>query len=118
MTEKPPPQKIPLIFFRSGNGTEPVREWLKELPEAERHAVGKDLLRAQWRCQSECLFAGRWAAVFGKSAPICRTKRTARVMLCLYHEHLAALHGFIKRTRVTPDEDLALARKRQKELMR
>src|ERR1022692_4963410 len=45
MTENPSPQKIPLIFFRSGNATEPVREWLKELPEAERHAVGKDLLR-------------------------------------------------------------------------
>ena len=42
----------------------------------------------------------------------------ARVMLCLYHEHLVALHGFIKKTRATADEDLALARKRQKELMR
>jgi hypothetical protein len=29
-----------------------------------------------------------------------------------------ALHGFIKKSRATPDEDLALARKRQKELMR
>jgi predicted XRE-type DNA-binding protein len=58
------------------------REWLKELPEAERHAVGKDLLRAQWR----------WPV----GMPLCRpmgsglweirtdlpTKRTARVMLC------------------------------------
>jgi len=32
--------------------------------------------------------------------------------------HLVALHGFIKKTRATPVEDLALARKRQKELMR
>ena len=118
MTENPPPQKVPLIFFRSGKGTEPVREWLKELPEAERHAVGKDLLRAQWR----------WPV----GMPLCRpmgsglweirtdlpTKRTARVMLCVYREHLVALHGFIKKTRATPDEDLALARKRQKELMR
>jgi phage-related protein len=39
-------------------------------------------------------------------------------MLCLYREHLVAVHGFIKKTRATPDEDLALARKRQKELMR
>src|ERR1039457_4324027 len=91
MTENLPPQKVPLIFFRSGKGTEPVREWLKELPEAERHAVGKDLLRAQWR----------WPA----GMPLCRpmgsglweirtdypTKRTARVMLCLYHDHLVAL---------------------------
>jgi len=47
MPENRSPQKIPLIFFRSSNGTEPVREWLGELPEAERHAVGQDLLRAQ-----------------------------------------------------------------------
>ena len=31
---------------------------------------------------------------------------------------LVALHGFIKKTRSTPDDDLALARKRQKELER
>jgi phage-related protein len=118
MTEEPAPQKIPLIFFRSGKGTEPVRDWLKELPEAERQAVGKDLLRAQWR----------WPV----GMPLCRpmgnglweirtdlpTKRTARVMLCLYREHVVAPHGFIKKTRATPDEDLTLARKRQKELMR
>jgi len=46
------------------------------------------------------------------------TKRTARVLLCLHREHLVALHGFIKKTRATPDEDLALARQRQKELKR
>ena len=44
------------------------------------------------------------------------TKRIARVLLCVYQGHLVALHGFIKKTRKTPDDDLALARKRQKEL--
>ncbi|MDR3674523.1 MAG: type II toxin-antitoxin system RelE/ParE family toxin [Acidobacteriota bacterium] len=116
MPDDPRPQKIPLIFFRTAAGSEPVREWLKELPEAERQAIGKDLLRAQWR----------WPV----GMPLCRplgnglwevrtdleTKRTARVLLCLYREHLVALHGFIKKTRTTPHEDLALARKRQKEL--
>lgn len=110
------PRKIPLIFYRSQPGSEPVREWLKGLPEAERHAIGKDLLRAQWR----------WPV----GMPLCRplgnglwevrtdlpTKRTARVLLCLHEGHLVALHGFLKKTRATPEEDLALARKRQKEL--
>ena len=105
-----------LIFFRRAAGSEPVRERLKDLPEAERHAIGKDLLRAQWR----------WPV----GMPLCRpmgnglweirtdlpTKRTARVLLCLYREQLVALHGFIKKTRATPEEDLALARKRKKEL--
>jgi hypothetical protein len=49
MAEDPQPKKIPLIFFRTLAGSEPVREWLKELPEEERQALGKDLLRAQWR---------------------------------------------------------------------
>ncbi len=26
------------------------------------------------------------------------TKRTARVLICLYREHFVALHGFIKKT--------------------
>jgi phage-related protein len=42
--------------------------------------------------------------------------RTSRVLVCLFHEHLVALHGFIKKTRATRDEDLAIARKRRKEL--
>jgi phage-related protein len=31
---------------------------------------------------------------------------------------LVALHGFIKKTQQTPDRELALARRRQKELKR
>jgi phage-related protein len=46
------------------------------------------------------------------------TQRTARVLLCVYRGHLVALDAFIKKTRATPDENLALARKRRKELMR
>jgi len=105
-----------LVFFRTSAGREPVREWLKALDELERHEIGKDLLRAQWR----------WPV----GMPLCRplgdglwevrtdlpTKRTARVLLCVYREHLVALHGFIKKTRATPEGDLAVARKRRREL--
>ena len=45
-------------------------------------------------------------------------KRTARVFVCLYKEQLVAVHGFIKKSRATPVEDLATARKRQEELTR
>ena len=49
MADDPQPKSIPLTFFRTLTGSEPVREWLKELPEEKRQAIGKDLLRAQWR---------------------------------------------------------------------
>ena len=42
--------------------------------------------------------------------------RTSRVLICFYQGRLVALHGFVKKTRATPEDDLALARKRQKEL--
>ena len=41
------------------------------------------------------------------------TQRTARVLLCLYREHVVALHGFMKKTPATPQADLTTARKRQ-----
>jgi len=118
MADDPPPQKTPLIFFRTDAGNEPVREWLRGLTVADRHAIGRDLLRAQWR----------WPA----GMPLCRalgdglweirtdlpTARTARVLLSLYQGHMVALHGFIKKTRTTANADLALARKRRKELER
>ena len=42
--------------------------------------------------------------------------RLARVLLCLDDGKFVALHAFIKKTQKTPDDELALARKRQKEL--
>ncbi|MGH9605735.1 MAG: type II toxin-antitoxin system RelE/ParE family toxin [Terracidiphilus sp.] len=118
MTDDEQSDKIPLIFYRLQTGIDPVRDWLRKLPEAERRAIGKDLLRAQWR----------WPV----GMPLCRplgdglweirtdlaTGRTARVLICHCRGHLVALHGFIKKTRETPDGDLALARKRRKELER
>ena len=118
MIDDPQRRKIPLIFYRTATGGEPVREWLKELEEADRHAIGMDLMRAQWRWP----VGMRLCRAMGNGLWEVRTdlpsKRTARVLPCAYREHLMAPHGFIKKTRATPGEDLATARKRQKELER
>jgi phage-related protein len=118
MVGDPQPQKAPLIFFRTLAGSEPVREWLKELPEEERHAIGRDLLRAQWRWPLGMPLCRPMGSSLWEVRTDLPTKRTARVLLCFSREHLVALHGFIKKTRATPDEDLATARKRKKELER
>ncbi len=108
--------KIPLLFYRSTRGTEPVREWLKELERDDRLAIGMDLLRVQYR----------WPV----GMPLCRpmkdglwevrsnlpSKTIARVLICFHRGALIALHGFVKKTQKTPDEDLKLARKRMKEV--
>ncbi len=109
-------QKTPLVFYRSSSGKEPVREWLKALDAADRLAVGQDLMRAQWRWpvgMPLCRALGQGLWEIRTELP---SRRIARVLLCLDEGVLVALHAFIKKTQKAPDDELALARKRQKEL--
>lgn len=109
-------QKTPLVFFRNSSAKEPVREWLKALNAADRLAVGQDLMRAQWRWpvgMPLCRAMGQGLWEVRTELP---SNRIARVLLCLDDGALVALHAFIKKTQKTPDDELALARKRHKEL--
>lgn len=45
-----------------------------------------------------------------------RNNRIARVIFGIVRNQMVLLHGFIKNTQQTPDEDLTLARKRLKEI--
>lgn len=109
------PRKTPVVFYRTRAGAEIVRDWLRGLDEADRHAVGMDLMRVQYRwpvgmplCRA--LGDGLWEV--RSSLP---SNRIARVLFCVQQGRILALHGFIKKTQKTPDEDLALARRRKRE---
>jgi phage-related protein len=115
MDERAAP-KIDLYFYRTKGGSEVVREWLKDQPEDIRREIGLDLLRVQYRwpvgmplCRP--MGAGLWEV--RTSLP---NGTISRVMICFHEGELYALHGFIKKTQKTPDADLALARKRMKEV--
>ncbi len=113
---EPGGKKIPLVFFRSAGGNEPVREWLKDLAADDRLVIGQDLMRAQWRWpvgMPLCRPLGQGLWEVRSELP---SHRIARVFLCFDEGVLVAVHAFIKKTQKTPDEELALARKRQKEL--
>lgn len=108
-------QKIPLIFFCTKSGKEPVRDWLLDLEEEDRHIVGFDLMQIQYGwpigmplCRS--LGGGLWEV----RSDLTKNK-IARVLFCFYEGELVALHGFIKKTQKTPKPDLTLATKRKKE---
>ncbi len=77
--------------------------------------LGSDLLAAQWK----------WPV----GMPLCRpmggglyeirttlpSRRIARTLRIYWQKQLVALHAFIKKTTTTPDDDLQISRKRQKE---
>ena len=109
-------KKTPLVFYRNSSGKEPVRDWLKALDAPDRLAIGQDLMRAQWRWpvgMPLCRAMGRGLWEIRTELP---SNRISRVLLCPDEGALVALHAFIKKTQKMPDDELALARKRQKEL--
>jgi phage-related protein len=113
MPDKPKP--IRLVFWRSTAGREPVREWLNELPRDDQRTIGRDIAKVQFDWPiglplRRPLSRGLWEV--RSSMP---SKREARVLFGFHDGMLIALHAFIKKTRATPDDDLALARQRLKE---
>lgn len=43
------PPKIAVVFYRPAAGVEVVRDWLRQLDEADRNIIGQDLMRVQFR---------------------------------------------------------------------
>ena len=107
---------IPLVFWRSGTGQEPVREWLRELSAADRSVIGADIGRLQfgWPIGMplvKSIGGGLWE--LRSSLP---SKREARIMFAMDRDIIVALHVFIKKSQKTPDHELKLAKQRLKEL--
>jgi phage-related protein len=110
--------RIPVVFYRTATGTEPVREWLKSLPEMERRAIGLDLTRVQFRWpigMPLCRPMGNGLWEMRTDLP---SQRIARVFFHLHDDKLVVVHAMVKKTRKTPTPDLTLARKRMKDVMR
>src|SRR3954452_23479981 len=103
---------VPLAFWRSNTGREPVREWLQELPREDKRIIGRDIAKVQhgWPmglplCRP--LSGGLWE--LRASLP---SKREARLFFGFHDGTLITLHAMIKKTQKTPNEELALARQR------
>jgi phage-related protein len=108
--------EIPVRFYRTKAGGHPVLDWLRGLDKADRHVIGLDLMRVQFgwpigRPLVGSLKDGLWEV--RSSLP---SQRIARLILCFHDQTLVVLHGFIKKTQKTPAEDLALAKRRMKEV--
>ena len=110
------PQRIEVVFYCSLSGNEPVREWLIDLPEVNRRAVGQDLHRVQYRWPVGMpLVRPMGKGLFEVRTPL-PDGTTARVLFSFHGDELYALLAFIKKAQKTPAPDLETARKRQKEV--
>jgi phage-related protein len=108
--------EIPVVFYRTSGGAEPVLEWLRSLPAEDRRAIGTDLATVQFGwpigmplCRP--LGEGLWEV--RSSLP---SRRIARLLFFVHEGRIGVVHGFTKKTQKAPADDLALARRRMKEM--
>ena len=111
-----PPQKINLVFYATGAGNEPVRDWLAGLETENRRAIGLDLMRVQYAWPIGMPLVRPMGGGLFEVRTSLQNKTIARVLFCFHEGELFALHGFIKKARRTPKAELELARKRKAEI--
>jgi len=109
-------KRVSAKFYKNKAGNEPVRDWLLGLTKEDRVDVGTDIQTAEYG----------WPI----GMPTCRpmkhglhevrtdlsNKRIARVLFFVHAKNMILLHGFIKKTKTTPNQDLDLAKTRKKEV--
>jgi len=115
MPDKAVPE-IPVRFYQTPSGADPILSWLRSLPRDDRRAIGMDLMRVQvgWPIGMplvRSLGDGLWELRSTLPSP-----RIARLLLCFHEGTIIMLHGFIKKTQKTPLDDLKIARNRKREV--
>lgn len=108
--------KLSVKFFQQvASGAEPVRDWLKSLPEDEKRAIGEDIKAVQFGWPLGLPLVDH---IDGDIWEV-RTKlenRIARVLFVIDGAIMVLLHGFIKKDQKTPKQELTLAKDRLKKL--
>jgi phage-related protein len=108
--------EIPVFFYRTSGGIEPVLDWLRSLPPEDRRVIGTELSTVQfgWPIRMPlCRPLGNGLWEVRSSLP---SRRIARLLFFADDGRIGVVHGFIKKTQKTLPEDIALARKRMKEM--
>lgn len=105
-----------VVFYQTGVGHEPVRQWLKALPKEECKTIGVDILKVQYawplgKPLVENLGGGIWE--IRSRLP----NRIARTLFMVVNEEIVLLHGFIKKQQKTPPDELNLAKKRKRQYL-
>ena len=108
-------KRIPVFFFRTEAGGEPVREWLKGLSEADKKAIGTDIMAVEFGWPLGLPLCRPLQDGVHEVRTVLDNNRIARVMFYVdAQERMVLLHGFIKKTRKTPVGELALAIRNKK----
>lgn len=103
--------RLRVFFFKTETGTEPVRDWLKELDRSDRRTIGEDIKTVQFGWPMGMPLVRKLEEELWEIRSHLH-RRIARVIVTIQPDMMILLHGFIKKSQRTPATDLNTARKR------
>ena len=104
-------------FFTTDSGKEPVRDFLRELPAADRKSIGEDIKTVQlgWPLGMPLvrkMEADLWEVRCNIADGI------VRVLFTVWEGKMVLVHAFTKKSAKTPQSDLQIARNRLQQIWR
>ncbi len=102
-------------LYRTDAGAEPVRDWLRDLPHADRKIIGEEIKTVQIGWPLGMPLVRKMEADLWE-VRVSLPDRIARILFTIDDKQMVLLHGFIKKSEATPKEDLKTARQRLKQL--
>jgi phage-related protein len=103
--------RLQVNFYKTESGNEPVREWLRSLPRTEKKIIGEDIKTVQFGWPLGMPLVRKIDTDLWEI----RSKlgnRIARVLFTVERNVMVIVHGFIKKSKKIPPNDLQLAKKR------
>jgi len=110
------PMKLKVKFYKTESGSEPVREWLKQLDVMDKKMIGADIKTVQFGWPLGMPLVGFIASGLWEVRSRLHSQRIARVLFVCEKGFMVLIHGFIKKQQKTPLPDLQLTRSRIKQL--
>ena len=112
------PKRLPVAFWRSATGVEPVREWLQSSEKDDRYEIGTAIKTVEFGWPIGMPVCRPMGSGLWKVRMNLTKGRIARVLFCVDEGQMILLHGFMKKTQKIPKHDLALARDRKSQIER
>jgi len=103
---------IDVQFYKSDAGSIPVKEWLKKLTAADRKNIGDDIRTVEFGWPIGMPLVGKIDTDLWEVRSNLSNNRISRVLFTVYGDMMVLLHGFIKKTSKTPNNDLQIAKRR------
>ncbi len=100
-------------FFKTDAGTEPVRNWLRELSAIDRKTIGEDIKTVQFGWPLGMPLVRKMEKDLWE-VRVHLDGRIARVLFTVSNGKIILLHGFIKKSQAIPQPDLKLAKDRMR----